>query len=762
MKSKLSIMKNVESSRAGLRPNDLGPAGRDVAHNIERLREAQHLTQKELAARMTELGRPVTMQIVSKIEQGERRVDADDLTTAAVALGVNVNALLLPPDTDDNDKPEMSPEVGQRAAVEGADPKPTNLTLNTPTRRSPEGVLSAVVAVDSEKDSRFRGRADQEFLARYRQHVALRHGRLEPPDFDRRRRVPISDIYVEQAIVAPEVGEAGLVRSAIGLREFDDRIARTVLLGDPGGGKTTACTVLMHRHAEDQDRSVPFLVTVRDFASTGAPERSVIAFIERELEILYQCPAPVGLVEKLLRDGQALVVFDGLDELLEPSLRAEMASVIELFCMDFPASSVLVTSRLVGYSEAQLDPAQFTVYRLAGFAQEQAAEYIRKWFALAEYNTAAEAEQQARTLLAESSTASDLRTNPLMLALLCILYRGEGSLPRDRAGIYERCAELLFRRWDERRRIRAAPSIGHLTEPVTRHVAWWMFTRDPVHSSATERELVAEVAGFLAGRGYEHESDAAQAAVEFVQFARGRMWVLSDVGTTPDGERLYAFTHRTFLEYFTASHLAVTSDTPEQLAAEIVPFVRRREWEEVAELAVHIKDRMSDRGADRTFSAMLSEALSSLEYSRILRFWLRFAIFTFISPAMARALTHRVFDYVNEVPAQADGAEMLASLLFDKSAIHEVIASELTDRIDSLYGSDSEAEQLAGAKMVRTICQVQHAQHGALAQASGGRAQARISGRPGVNQSLIAILSGAPPTTSLRRLLSSHPFLARR
>jgi predicted NACHT family NTPase len=43
------------------------------------------------------------------------------------------------------------------------------------------------------------------------------------------------------------------------------------------------------------------------------------------------------------------------------------------------------------------------------------------------------------------------------------------------------------------------------------------------------------------------------------------MWVFSDHGTTASGEKLYAFTHRTFLEYFAAAQLAY-SDTPENLA----------------------------------------------------------------------------------------------------------------------------------------------------------------------------------------------------
>jgi transcriptional regulator with XRE-family HTH domain len=86
-------------SRAPRRANDLGPVGRQVARSIEALREDRRLTQKELAARMTALGRPATMQMVSRIEQAERRVDVDDLAAIAQALGVAPAGLLQVPGT---------------------------------------------------------------------------------------------------------------------------------------------------------------------------------------------------------------------------------------------------------------------------------------------------------------------------------------------------------------------------------------------------------------------------------------------------------------------------------------------------------------------------------------------------------------------------------------------------------------------------------------------------------------------------------------
>ena len=115
----------------------------------------------------------------------------------------------------------------------------------------------------------------------------------------------------------------------------------------------------------------------------------------------------------------------------------------------------------------------------------------------------------------------------------------------------------------------------------------------------TERDLIAKTAEFLQRRGFEAIEDAGDAAAEFVEFCRGRMWVFTDAGTTASGERLYAFTHRTFLEYFAASWLAYNSDIPEHLARSLAPHVARNEWSVVSELAVQIKDGTSTEGARR-------------------------------------------------------------------------------------------------------------------------------------------------------------------
>lgn len=598
--------------------------------------------------------------------------------------------------------------AGLAARLEGSEPALLRQIRAEALSARMIAILNAIERHTAALSSQRGQRPKTDFLARYRRHVKEQHGKLEPPDFERRRRIPVDDLYVLPRII--EMADAKSVKqpggtepTAIDLLTLADRIDRTVLLGDPGGGKTTAASVLMFKHAEESHRRIPFLVTLREFAASIPPERSVSGHIEHNLEVFYQCPPPPGLVTYLLLTGDAVVIFDGLDELIDATRRAEVTSIVERFCTEYPLVPVLVTSRLVGYDQARLDDRQFSSYRLGGFADDQVEEYARKWFALDEGAMAGESRQWADSFIDESSSVPDLRTNPLMLALMCILYHGERSLPRSRAEVYEQCATLLFRKWDARRRINLELRTARQLEPILRHLAWWLFTHEEVQPAVTEKELVNETATFLYGRGFESEVDAREAAAEFVEFCRGRLWVLSDLGTTAKGEALYSFTHRTFLEYFSAAHLAYRSDTPERLAVAIAPHIARQEWEVVSELAVQIKDRTSEQGADRIYSALLRDRRHRSLRSRsgILQYLARTLRSVDPSPGTVRQLTDAVLSHLLAGSTDEPLRYLPLSWLIGSSneSCYGVMSDELDMRIAAMTSSADPATCLAGLRL---------------------------------------------------------------
>lgn len=94
----------------------MGTVASVVARNVADLRDRRRLSVRALSARLSELGHPILASGLSKIENGDRRVDADDLVALAVALGVSPVRLLLP--AEEVGEVQLTPE--QHAAWSSA------------------------------------------------------------------------------------------------------------------------------------------------------------------------------------------------------------------------------------------------------------------------------------------------------------------------------------------------------------------------------------------------------------------------------------------------------------------------------------------------------------------------------------------------------------------------------------------------------------------------------------------------------------------
>ncbi|WP_157734692.1 helix-turn-helix domain-containing protein [Actinopolyspora erythraea] len=100
--------------------NPIGPTGQRVAHNLSELREQRGIRKAQLSRLLGQLGRPMSHDVITKIEGCRRPVDTDDLVALALALNVTPNRLLLPVD---GSRVELTSEVEveQRPAWNWAD-----------------------------------------------------------------------------------------------------------------------------------------------------------------------------------------------------------------------------------------------------------------------------------------------------------------------------------------------------------------------------------------------------------------------------------------------------------------------------------------------------------------------------------------------------------------------------------------------------------------------------------------------------------------
>lgn len=495
------------------------------------------------------------------------------------------------------------------------------------------------------------------FESRYRQMVDQRHGSITIAGRLGAQRITLENLYVPNSFLPFSKKYEGYTLH-VGAGYSADRLIglldRSVVLGNPGAGKSTfaqyVCHTLITRYEERpiQSRALtPVLVVLKDYgAEKKSRNCSVVQFIESTANSKYQLRPPEGAVEYLLLNGRALVIFDGLDELLDTSYRKEITADVESFCTLYPATAVLVTSREVGYEQAPLDE-RFNVYRITEFDDSQIKSYVTKRFAIDEELTPQQRKGMARSFLDESRSISDLRRNPLLLGLMCDIYRGETYLPRNRPSIYEKCALMLFEKWDRSRQIDVRITFEDKLGPLLKYLAHWIYSDVNLRAGVTEARLIDKATEYLHER-YSEDIDAARrTARDFIEFCRGRAWVFTDMGSTADGDLLYQFTHPTFLEYFTAAHLVRIHPTPDSLGERLLPHIDRREWDIVAQLAFQLQNANVEGAADKLISMLLSksvgQAVDVAEWARI-SFATRALEFLNPTPRTARQVARRALE----------------------------------------------------------------------------------------------------------------------
>lgn len=442
------------------------------------------------------------------------------------------------------------------------------------------------------------------FEKKYRSQVQARYRKLTPPNFGSPRSVPFSKVYVAPSLQCDE--------NPISLGDFIAQINRTVVVGDPGGGKTTLATRIILDATRPaglygkNTQLTPFIVTLREYAARkDAQPMSIVEFLEETLKARFQMgDIPPRLTDFLLSTGRSILVFDGLDELLDTTSRREVVEDVELCCSLYSTSPALVTSRAVGYDEAPLDPELYQVFRLAKFSGAQVQEYAEKWFRNSADIPADERAGIAIQFIKESGSVADLTTNPLMLSLMCNLYRGERYIPRNRPELYEKCATLLFERWDKQRKIVVPLPIEAHVRPAMMAIAYRILESPSLQEGVPRPQLEDMAASYLLQAKYDKEERARSTASKFIDFCTGRAWVFTNTGSTESSE-LYQFTHRTFLEFFAAAHLARTRGTPTELAEILLPRVAAAEWDVVSQLAVQIMAKHLDGAADELLDLAL-------------------------------------------------------------------------------------------------------------------------------------------------------------
>ncbi|MEU0246020.1 HEAT repeat domain-containing protein [Streptomyces sp. NPDC006235] len=398
---------------------------------------------------------------------------------------------------------------------------------------------------------------------------------------------------------------------------------RLVLLGDPGAGKSTlarhlALTLTGAVRPDDPlaalDGRVPLVVELREYAAGEWRERTFEDFLEH-LHTTKGMAPPYPVTERILAEGRAVVVFDGLDELFEPAAREQVGHRIADFAGRHQQAGVrvVVTSRVIGYRRGVLERAGFAHYMVQDLSRQQIELFARQWYATAYPHDEERAARLCRRLteaVGHSRPVGELAGNPLLLTILAIIGRRR-ELPRDRQGVYRHAVAVLVAHWDEHAKHLRGPTdleaLSYLGDE-DRHELLRLVARrmqdgeggiagNHIHQD----ELLATFKEYLSEQYELPVAQAVSAARTMVRQFRERNFILSHYGGG-----VYGFVHRAFLEYLAAVDIdqRYTRErewTREEFVEEV--FARHAEdpaWHEVLLLLVgQIGEREAGAVIDR-------------------------------------------------------------------------------------------------------------------------------------------------------------------
>ncbi|RZM82453.1 NACHT domain-containing protein [Leptolyngbya iicbica LK] len=332
-----------------------------------------------------------------------------------------------------------------------------------------------------------------------------------------------------------------------------------VVLEDPGSGKSTLLQYVALQWAEQPirdlkelaQRPLPLLIELRKYARDRNDKKC-----SSMVEYLHQgdiaCRLNQQRLHEVLTAGNAVALFDGIDEVFDPNLRDVVVTDIHRFTNNYPQVQVVVTSRWLGYKAQTLRDAGFQHYMLQDLTDDQIAEFIERWHDQTFADGADKVRKQERLhkAIRESKAIRELAGNPLLLTMMAILNRHQ-ELPRDRPELYNQASRVLLHQWDVERNL-----IEQKLDPVTidyrdkqamlRKVAFHMQSGEAglAGNIISAQDLEAILTDYLKSIDVEQPRDVAR---RMIQQLRTRNFILCYLGADN-----YAFVHRTFLEFFAA------------------------------------------------------------------------------------------------------------------------------------------------------------------------------------------------------------------
>jgi len=424
------------------------------------------------------------------------------------------------------------------------------------------------------------------------------------------RRLRMERIFVPLHLSPVARAEEKLKEQRLSLGKVLKKHSRLAVLGAPGVGKSTLLKRIAVAYSDRSRRKevaddlperkwFPLLIRCRQLGSLSrSPIEQILSSIPERAEMRMEKRAFDVLLQEALHGGAALLLIDGLDEIVDEGDRVAFVDQLHTFLWRYPSASMILTSREAGFRVvAGSLPSHCQHFTVSSFDAEDVRRLTVAWHleVVGKRKEIREEAHRLATAITQSDRVMRLAENPLLLTTLLLVRRWVGQLPTRRSVLYAKAVEVLLMTWNVEAH---KPLDPEEIVPQLAYVAYSML--DSGRQRISQRKLLALLS---AARNDMPEvlAYARMSAADVVKSVEYRSSLLVHAGYTVDDGALvplYEFRHLTFQEYLAAKAVAEGHYPARGNEESLVHILGERiddpQWIEVIPLAAVMAGRRAD------------------------------------------------------------------------------------------------------------------------------------------------------------------------
>jgi predicted NACHT family NTPase len=324
---------------------------------------------------------------------------------------------------------------------------------------------------------------------------------------------------------------------------------------------------------------VPIFIRLKNFADDTRRNESEFRLLNYISEEFVSCGADKSVIETILTQGKALILLDGLDEVLEED-GDEVVRQIRRFTDRYFKNQFIITCRIA----AQKYRFQgFTDVEVADFNPNQVEVFAKKWFIAVAKNNQKEGKAKSNKFienlyLPKNKQIQELAVTPILLNLTCLVFQAKSEFPTKHSKLYEQGLGILLERWDESRDVKRDEAYRYLSleekKELLSDMAFIMFERGNYFFYQDQiQQLIADYLCTLPTAKTEPKAlkQDSKAVLKSIETQHGLL--------IERYREIYSFSYLSFQEYFTAKAIVDSSDS--EALKYLVIHVFNKRWREV-------------------------------------------------------------------------------------------------------------------------------------------------------------------------------------